>query len=191
MMNRRKPATLGTVITSAGCGITEIGTMEPAIDIVGYYPGVIGQITTLHAVYYHRYWGLDHSFEAQEARELAEFISHFDKEKDGLWNAVSGGTLVGCIAISKDQDETGDARLRWYIVDPPWQGKGIGRALISNAIDFSRKAGYKRICLWTFKGLDQARSMYEKHGFRMTVVRDVPQWGRMVREQRFELGLRD
>ncbi|OQX65391.1 MAG: hypothetical protein B5M55_04065 [Desulfococcus sp. 4484_242] len=47
----------------------------------------------------------------------------------------------------------------------------------------SKKAGYKQICLWIFEGLDQARSIYERHGFLMTRVRDVPQWGRIVREQ--------
>jgi GNAT superfamily N-acetyltransferase len=165
--------------------------MDHTTDRGGYYPGVIGQITTLHAVYYHRYWGLDHSFEAQEAVELSDFITFFDDQKDGLWSAVSGDTLVGSIAIAGDRDRLEDGRLRWYIVDPRWQKKGIGTDLISKAIDFSRRAMYKRITLWTFEGLDQARSVYEKHGFRMTVVRDVPQWGGIIREQMFELRLRD
>ncbi len=157
------------------------------MDIIGYYPGVIGQITTLHAVYYNRYWGLDHSFEAQEARELADFIVHFDEKKDGLWNAVSDETLVGCIAISGDRDHFEDARLRWYLVDPRWQGEGIGRMLIEKAIDFSGRAGYKRIYLWTFEGLNQAQSIYELNGFKLTEVRDVPQWGGIIREQKYEL----
>jgi len=165
--------------------------MEHDIHIVGYYAGVIGQITTLHAIYYRKYWGLDHSFEAQEARELADFIITFDEHQDGLWNAVSGDALVGCIAISGDRDRPGDARLRWYIVDPRWQGRGIGTRLITKAIDFSKEAGYKRIYLWTFEGLDQARSMYEKHGFTMIQVRDVPQWGGIIREQMFELRFGD
>jgi len=161
--------------------------MEKTLDIIGYYPGVIGQITTLHAVYYKKYWGLDHSFEAQEARELSDFIVHFDEKRDGLWNAVSGEALVGCIAIAGDRDQVENARLRWYIVDPRWQGQGIGRRLITKAVDFSKEAGYKRIYLWTFEGLNQAQSMYEQNGFRMAESRDVEQWGGMIREQRFEL----
>lgn len=152
---------------------------------------MIGQITTLHAVYYKKYWGLDHSFEAQEARELANFIDQFDETKDGLWNAVSGEELVGCIAIAGDRDGPKDARLRWYIVDPRWQGRGIGRTLIAKAIDFSRGAGYKRIYLWTFDGLKQAQSIYERNGFQLAEVRDVPQWGGIIREQKYELRLRD
>ncbi len=165
--------------------------MNRDVAIVGYYPGAIGQITTLHAVYYWTYWGLDHPFEAQEARELADFILHFDEQQDGLWNAVSGETLIGCIAIAGDRGERGSARLRWYIVDPRWQGKGSGRTLIRKASDFSREAGYKRIYLWTFEGLDRAQAVYERNGFRLVEVRDVPQWGGIIREQKYELGLRN
>jgi GNAT superfamily N-acetyltransferase len=163
--------------------------MKASIDIAGYFPGVIGQITTLHAVYYKKHWGLDHSFEAQVSRELSDFISHFDEKRDGLWNAVSGETLAGCIAIAGDRDRPGDARLRWYIVDPSRQGEGIGRTLITKAIDFSKTAGYKRIYLWTFKGLNQAQSIYERNGFRKAEVRDVEQWGGVIKEQMFELDL--
>jgi len=168
-------------------GYERVEKMENSVEIIGYYPGAIGQITTLHAVYYEKHWGLDHSFEAQEARELADFIIYFDDRRDGLWNAVSGGALIGCIAIAGDREQTKDARLRWYIVDPAWHGQGIGTRLMTKAIDFSKEAGYNRIYLWTFEGLNQAQRIYERNGFRLTEVRDVEQWGGMIREQRFEL----
>lgn len=158
-----------------------------SVNIVGYFPGAIGRMTTLHAVYYKKHWGLDHSFEAQVAREVSEFILHFNTQKDGLWCAVSGDTLTGCIAIAWDRDRPDDARLRWYIVDPRYQGKGIGRILIEKAVDFSKAAGYKRIYLWTFEGLTRAQSIYERNGFRMAEVRNVAQWGDMIHEQMFEL----
>ena len=163
--------------------------MEHHVDMVGYFPGVIGRITTLHAVYYKAHWGLDHSFEAQVGSEVSDFISLFDKKKDGLWSAVSGNDFAGCIAIVGDRDHPDDARLRWYIVDPGYQGRGIGQTLITKAIDFSKAAGYKRIYLWTFEGLNQAQSIYEQNGFRMAEVRNVPQWGGIIKEQMFELSL--
>jgi hypothetical protein len=67
--------------------------------------------------------------------------------------------------------------------------RSIRRILIAKGIDFSRETGYKRIYLWTFQGLDQAQSIYEQNGFRISEERDVKQWGDMVREQRFELFL--
>ena len=163
--------------------------MKNSFKIVGYFPGVIGKITTLHAVYYKEHWGLDQSFEAQVSRELSDFITHFDEKKDGLWCAVSGDKLAGCIAITGDRDHPDDARLRWYIVDPHCQGRGIGRILIAKAIDFSRETGYKRIYLWTFQGLGQAQSIYEQNGFSIAEEHEVEQWGDIIREQRFELFL--
>jgi len=156
--------------------------LDDRIHIVGYFPGAIGQMTTLHAVYYNKHWGLDHSFEAQEARELADFILHFDEKKDGLWNAVSADQFIGCIAIHGDRDRPDRARLRWYIVDPVYQGHGIGRELIAKAIEFCRKAGYKRIYLWSFEGLNRAQAIYERNGFRIAEVRTVEQWGGMINE---------
>jgi len=163
--------------------------MENSFEIIGYFPGVIGQITTLHAVSYKKHRGLDHSFEAQVSSELSDFITHFDEKKDRLWNAVSGDELAGSIAITGDRDLPDDARLRWYIANSHYQGRGIGRILIAKAIDFSRETGYKRIYLWTFEGLDQAQSIYEQNGFKFTEARKVEQWGGIIREQRFELVL--
>ena len=163
--------------------------MENSFELIGYFPGVIGQIITLHAVYYKEHWGLDQSFEAQVSRELSDFITHFDEKKDRLWSAVSGDELAGAIAITGDRDHPDDARLRWYIVDPHYQGRGIGRILMAKAIDFSRETGYKRIYLWTFQGLDQAQSIYEQNGFSIAEQRKVEQWSEIIREQRFELVL--
>jgi GNAT superfamily N-acetyltransferase len=102
---------------------------------------------------------------------------------------VSTTELAGCIAITMDLDEPCDARLRWYIVDPVFHGQGIGKTLIQRAIHFSKDAGYKRIYLWTFKGLNRAQSIYEQNGFKLTEERDVEQWGGIISEQRFDLVL--
>ena len=68
-------------------------------DFKGYYPGVLGEITRLHAVYYHDNWGFDMSFETQEGKELCEFMSRFNREKDGLWTAAVDEKFAGAIAI--------------------------------------------------------------------------------------------
>ena len=40
--------------------------------------------------------------------------------------------------------------------------------------------------LWTFKGLDAARHLYERHGFRLAEEYAGAQWGVNLVEQRFE-----
>ncbi len=164
--------------------------MNDQIDIIGYYPGVLGRITTLHATYYKAHWGLDHSFEAEVSQELGEFMAHFDPWMDGLWNAVAGEDFIGAIAIAGDRGTPGEARLRWYIVDPRFHGRGIGRDLIEKALAFSKKVGFDRISLWTFEGLERAQSIYQENGFRLVEIRKAEQWGGTINEQRFELRLR-
>ena len=69
------------------------------LKLSGYYPGVIGKITELHAIYYFENWGFDASFETQVARELSAFISEFRPGGDGFWAALVNGVFAGSVAI--------------------------------------------------------------------------------------------
>jgi len=165
---------------------------DPAVHevrVTGYYPGVLGKIIELHAVYYHRNWAFDLSFEVQEARELADFLGRFRDDRDGLWVANVDGSFAGAIAIDGIQTDGEGARLRWFIVDPNFQGYGIGARLIDQAVAFCRKAGHQRVFLWTFRGLEAARRLYERAGFKLTQQHEVDQWGGVILEQKYELAL--
>ena len=152
----------------------------------GYLPGAIGRITELHARYYHRYWGFGLFFERKVAGGLTEFLGRFNKNRDGLWLALSEDTIVGSIAIDGKSAEQEGAHLRWFIVDTEIQGSGIGRRLIERAVSFCRECRYPKIFLWTFQGLDAARHLYETSGFMLSkeIVNDS--WGKPVNEQLFE-----
>jgi GNAT superfamily N-acetyltransferase len=153
----------------------------------GYRPGMIGKITELHGVYYHENWGFDISFEAQVGRELSEFLRDFRDGRDFFQTARARNRFAGSIAIDGKGAGSKGARLRWFIVAPEFQGLGIGRRLIREAVRFCREAGYGRIFLWTFKGLDNARALYESEGFRLAAEQDVRQWGSSITEQMFAL----
>jgi GNAT superfamily N-acetyltransferase len=161
------------------------------IKIHGYTPGVVGKITEIHAVYYHKHWGFDDSFETQVGRELSEFVSKFDEDRDGLWVATQHGIFAGSVAIDGQAADSDGARLRWFIVAPQFQNSGIGQELISRAVEFCRNKNYPKIFLWTFEGLDAARRLYERENFRLSEAHDAEQWGRRIREQKFELILQD
>jgi len=158
------------------------------MEITGYYPGAIGRITEIHATYYHDNWDLNVTFETHVGREISEFIDQFHPERDGLWIAKISGTFAGSVAIGGSETE-GDARLRWFIVAPEFQGRGIGKELLRNAISFCRGRKYGEIYLWTFKGLDRARSLYEGDGFVLTEEKKAHQWGIALTEQMFRLRL--
>ena len=164
-----------------------MGKIMPDIEIQGYYPGVVGKITELHAVYYHEHWGFDVSFETQVGRELAIFVSEFDTERDGLWVATADGEFAGAVAIDGSHAMTDGARLRWFIVDPKFQGAGLGNRLIARAVQFCKDKGYPKIFLWTFEGLDPARRLYERFDFQLCETHEIDQWGQTIKEQKFEL----
>ena len=153
----------------------------------GYYPGVVGKITEVHAVYYHEQWGFDVSFETQVGRDLSEFLMEFDRSRDGLWVARRNAMFAGAVAVDGRKAQSEGARLRWFIVVPVFQGHGIGRELISCAVEFCKKNNYARVYLWTFEGLDTARHLYEEQHFKLSEQHDVDQWGQHLNEQKFEL----
>jgi GNAT superfamily N-acetyltransferase len=159
------------------------------ITFTGYFPGVVGKVTELHAEYYAEHWGFDRSFETQVGREFAEFIEGFSESRDELMAAVREKTLVGSIAVDGSLAATEGARIRWFIVAPPEQGKGLGKTLLSHSVQFCRRCGYKNVFLWTFEGLKKARTLYEQLGFRLCIEHEVDQWGTLIREQKFELRL--
>lgn len=159
------------------------------IQIRGYYPGVVGKITELHAVYYYENWGFDVTFETQVGKELSEFVRQFDEKRDGLWVAVRKGEFAGAIAIDGTLAFGEGARLRWFIVAPQFQMAGIGKNLILRAIDFCEHRHYPKVYLWTFKGLENARRLYEALNFRLSEENEVAQWGQIIREQKYELDL--
>jgi GNAT superfamily N-acetyltransferase len=74
-------------------------------------------------------------------------------------------------------------------VAPESQNQGIGKTLMGEAIEFCRRTKFDRVYLWTFAGLDTARHLYEKFGFKFTEQHEGNQWGKRVTEQMFELRL--
>jgi len=158
--------------------------MKSGITIAGYEPGAIGRVVELHAKYYQKSWGFDVVFEAKVAAGLGEFFDRFNPEIDGFWIARRGGAIVGAITIDGGGWREDGARLRWFIVDEAARGLGAGTALMGEAMGFCRKAGHSRVYLWTFGGLDAARRLYERHGFRLVEEHEGTEWGKAMREQR-------
>ena len=153
----------------------------------GYIPGCIGRIAELHGAYYHAHWDFGLFFEAKVAAELSAFLQRYDERRDGLWTAVVGGRVEGAVVIDGIHAHGEGAHLRWFIVSDTLRSQGAGRRLIETAIAFCREKRYPRVYLWTFRGLDAARHLYESLGFKLIHQQEGTQWGTTVSEQRFEL----
>lgn len=165
-----------------------------AIELVtGYVPGMIGWVTQIQGIYYAENHGLGLYFEAKAAAELAAFMSSYNPDCDGAWLARIGETMVGAIFIVGGAAKGEGARLRWFIIDPAYQGRGIGHRLINEAVAFCKQRGFKRIYLTTFAGLHAARHLYEQAGFRLYHEEDGTHLtgSSALVEQKFELLLNE
>ena len=155
----------------------------------GYRPGAIGRITELHGSYYQKHTGFGVFFESRVASELAEFVRRYDSSRDGMWLALCDDQIEGSIIIDGAAASAAGAHLRWFIVSDAARGKGAGNQLMQAALDFCRQRHYPKIYLDTVAGLEAARHLYEKYGFRLISEQRGCQWGAEAVEQRFECRL--
>lgn len=159
---------------------------HPITIEAGLRPGALGRITSWHGSYYGNTWGLSLAFEAEVARELADFVEAYRPDRDLMLLALRGDRMVGSVAIA-GRDWPDQARLRWFIVDPAEMGGGIGGRLLDGALEFCQDKGFAAVSLWTFAGLDAARRLYDQAGFRLTEEECFDGWGRPVVRQHLVL----
>jgi len=151
-------------------------------------PGDIGWIVAEHGRFYVGELGWDPSFEGFVAEVAARFLKRHDPEREACWIAEIGGETVGAIMLVR-QAAPGTAQLRVFIVSRAARGRGVGRKLMDVCLRFARRAGSRKVNLWTQKGLDAARHLYEEAGFKLTREAPHQSWGRVHTGQSWELVL--
>lgn len=152
----------------------------------GYTPSLIGRIVEMHALFYNRLVGFGAAFESKVAAGLADFVPRLGRPGNGIWHLDQGGNIVGSVAIDGEDLGDGTAHLRWFFIDERARGAGFGEILLEKALTFCDNHGFERVHLSTFKGLDAARRLYERHGFVLTNECQGDQWGQAVLEQTFD-----
>jgi GNAT superfamily N-acetyltransferase len=150
-----------------------------------FKPGDIGYLTYLHGLVYAKEYGYDYTFEAYVAKGLAEFVYSFDPNKERIWLVEKNSQIIGFIAIVKNIKR--EAQLRWFFVHPNFRGFGIGKYLITEAVEFCKQHKYKTISLWTTSELKTATYLYTCAGFKKTEVKTHKIWGKRITEERYEL----
>lgn len=159
---------------------------SPAIEIhEGFLPGAIGRVAEMHGRYYAREWKMSSFFEARVASGMAEFSQRLDRPMNRLWLALQAGEIVGSIAVDGEDLGDGKAHVRWVIVDDGLRGSGTGKRLLEAAVRFCDDRGFTEVHLWTFRGLEAARKLYEVAGFKLVEEWSGDQWGQALTEQRF------
>lgn len=150
-------------------------------------PGDIGYLIYLHGIIYAKEYRYDPTFEAYVAAGIADFIESFNPEEDRICLAEANRQIIGSIAVVGRSKRK--AQLRWFFVHPAHRGRGLGKKLLNEALLFCKRRNYNTVFLWTTSELDAARHVYISAGFRKTSETRHKVWGKITREERYDLRL--
>lgn len=97
------------------------------------------------------------------ARLVDPVAEHRDYE---LLVAEDGDERIGMVFVRVDQEHVAHIGAMW--VDPNARGRGIGRALLDEALDFARERHAAMAELWAPAASKAAIALYEAVGFSRT-----------------------
>jgi DNA-binding MarR family transcriptional regulator/GNAT superfamily N-acetyltransferase len=160
---------------------------EAPIEPRPHGPGDIGWIVERHGALYAEEYGWNAEFEAMVAEIGAAFLHGFDPRREACWIAERDGERLGSIALARRSDAV--AQLRLLLVEPAARGHGLGVRLVSECLDFARRAGYRRIMLETYSVLTAARRIYADVGFELIEEHAERAYGHELTGEIWEMGL--
>ncbi len=98
--------------------------------------------------------------------------------------AVAGGEVIGSLGISREAHPVNShVASLGMMVAPEWRGRGVGSALLAEAIRWARDVGVEKVALSVFPDNEAARALYRKFGF--------VEEGRLTGHSKKSIGYRD
>lgn len=168
ILQRLSPAEREQLVTSLSIAqnLLDPATAERHVALRTFRAGDMGMIASRQALLYRDSYGWSAQIEILLGQVTTGFLENFKPEREQCWIAELEGVMAGSVMLTDEGD--GVCRLRLLYVEPFAQGLGIGQALVTQAVDFARAAGYGEIVLWTHTILEAARRIYARQGFVIT-----------------------
>src|SRR6266498_1825044 len=98
--------------------------------------------------------------------------------------AVSGDDVIGHLGISREENSVNrHVASLGMMVAASWRGRGVGSALLSEALRWARGMGVEKVALSVYPDNEAARALYRKFGF--------VEEGRLSGHSKKQIGYRD
>lgn len=114
-------------------------------------------------------------FNLTEARDLEVL----DRPRETILNeggviflAEENGEIIGSAALMREHNNTYE--LAKMAVAKDFRGQGISKRLLEACLDYARRAGAKKVVLFSNHQLKAALGLYERSGFTYVELKDSP-----------------
>lgn len=100
------------------------------------------------------------------------------KRGETIFLRTSEGALAGMVIVvrpdapARRMAEPDEAEIHLLAVDPQYQGNGLGRSLMTKALELIKDMGFHKTVLWTQPTMIPAHRLYESLGFTRAAARD-------------------
>ena len=147
-------------------------------------PGDIGYVTYMHGAIYQKEYNYGIQFESYVAKGLCEFYEKYIPERNRIWACEHYDRMIGFLLL---MDRGHAAQLRYFLIEPEYRGIGLGKKLLNLYMDFLYEVGYRESYLWTTHELSAAAFLYQRLGFTITEEKESTAFGKLLKEQRYDL----
>lgn len=95
--------------------------------------------------------------------DLTDIPRAYSERGGRFWVLVDDGLVVGTVAAVPTGRVACEIK-RLYLL-PAYRGRGLGRALMEQTLDWATASGYRHIVAWSDVRLTTAHGVYERMGF--------------------------
>lgn len=140
--------------------------MVRPVNIIPFEPQYARYFRDLNIAWLKKYFYV----EVKDVELLEDCKKNIIDKEGHIFFAQYEGEIVGCFSFIKLKDKSYE--LGKMAVDSEYQGLKIGQTLLSFAVDYAKRNGWKQILLYSSTKLDTALHIYRKYGFREVVLED-------------------